>query len=189
MIVELFGPSGSGKSTIAARLAAEQNLKIVRVGFGQKYPLALLFALTHPKVAARLFQLWNAKTRANNILRGKKFFRLISFLSKEQKARLSGGGVIDEGLFQFFLILHEDAIVPSEVEHCLEPLPRDGYRICIVESDPTTRFKRSEGRGKVSRHEFGEDYVKRWQDVLDTNATAMKVILTAMFAIQIIRND
>jgi hypothetical protein len=189
VIVDLFGPSGSGKSYLASRLAAQHDLPLVRVRFGQKYFFALLFASHYPRLVARLLRLWQDQTRDNRVLRGEKLLKLISFLAKEQKARWLGGGVIDEGIFQYFLILHEGKISPPEIEDCLALLPADGYRICIVETDLATRFTRMQARGKVSRWELGEAYTKHWQDILETNAAALKPILMARYACEIQRND
>jgi dephospho-CoA kinase len=189
VIVEFFGPSGSGKSHLVPGLAAEHRLPVIRVGFGQTHALALLFALTHPRLTWRLLRLWNRKTREDSTLRGKKLYRLISFLAKEQKARLLRGGVIDEGLLQYFLILHERRIVPAEIEECLTLLPASGYLVCIVESDRETRVRRMQARGKVSRGALGEDYQKRWQDTLEENAAALSALLKARFTCRVMRND
>lgn len=189
MIVELFGPSGSGKSFFAARLAAEHNLKQVRVRFGQKYFYATRFALTHRAFARRIFAMWNEETRRNPVLRGNKLYRLISFMAKEQKARAMGGGVIDEGIIQYSLILYEGDAPVNAVRDCLALLERPDYFVCIIESDVATRFRRMKERGKVSRWELGEDYTRRWQDVLQANAERLKPILTSLFRCEIVRND
>jgi hypothetical protein len=189
VIVELFGPSGSGKSYLASRLAVEYEISLVRVSFGQKHLLALLFALGHPRLSFRLLSLWHRRTRETRTLRRKKLYRLVSFLAKEQKARLMGGGVVDEGIFQFFLILHEEKISPPEIAHCLAPLARADYLVCIVESGPATRLARMQARGEVSRWELGDDYVKRWQQTLETNAAELKAILSADFRCLVRRND
>jgi hypothetical protein len=189
VIVELFGPSGSGKSYFAARLAAEHNVKPVRVHFGQKYLFAASFVLQHREFARRIFAMWNAETRKNPILRGNKLYRLISFMAKEQKARRMGGGVIDEGIVQYFLILYEGEAPVDEVRDCLALLERTDYFVCIVESDVTTRFRRMRERGKISRWELGEDYTRRWQDVLQSNAERLKPVLTSLFRCEIVRND
>jgi hypothetical protein len=189
VIVELFGPSGTGKSYLASRLATERKLPLVRVSFGQKHLLAALFALRNPRLVFRLVRLWQRKTRTMRTLRGKKLYRLISFLAKEQKARWLGGGVIDEGLFQFFLILHEEKIVPAEIENCLAPVPRQDYLICIIESDRETRMRRMRRRGKISRAGQGEAYLAHWQDTLEINAVELKAILQDRYACVVQRND
>jgi hypothetical protein len=189
VIVELFGPSGSGKSYVAARLAAEHNLKPVRVRFGQKYLFATAFAFRHREFARRIFAMWNAETRKNPVLRGNKLYRLISFMAKEQKARRMGGGVIDEGIIQYFLILYEGDAPVEDVRDCLALLERPDYFVCIVESDVATRFRRMRERGKVSRWELGEDYTRRWQDVLQSNAERLKPVLMSLFRCEIVRND
>jgi hypothetical protein len=189
VIVELFGPSGSGKSFVAASLAAEHHVKPVRLRFGQKYFFAARFALSHRKFARRIFAMWNAETQRTPVLRGNKLYRLISFMAKEQKARAMGGGVIDEGIIQYFLILYEGEAPVDEVRNCLALLEPPDYLICIVESDVATRFRRMEERGKVSRWELGDDYTRRWQQVLQANAERLKPVLTSLFRCEIIRND
>jgi hypothetical protein len=189
VIVELFGPSGSGKSYLVPGLAAEHRLPVIRVGFGQKNILALLFALGHPRLTWRLVRLWHSATREDRTLRGKKFYRLISFLSKEQKARLLRGGVIDEGLLQYFLILHERPVSAPRIEACLALLRPADYLVCIVESSRETRLRRMTERGKVSRGVLGADYQERWQDTLETNAAALSALLTARFTCIVKRND
>jgi hypothetical protein len=185
----MFGPSGSGKSHFVRRLAAEHNVKRIRVRFGQKYLLAILFALLHRAFAKQAFAMWNAETRRSPVLRGNKLYRLISFMAKEQKARLYRGGVIDEGLIQYFLILFEREVPVAEVRDCLALLQRADYLICIVESDVATRFRRMEERGKVSRWELGDAYVRRWQDVLQSNMERLTPVLTSLFRCEIVRND
>jgi cytidylate kinase len=189
VIVELFGPSGSGKSYHVKRLAAEHNTKRIRVRFGQKYLLAAIFALLNPGFVRRVFAMWNAETRRTPTLRGNKLYRLISFMAKEQKARIRGGGIIDEGIIQYFLILYEDATPIAEVEECLALLRRPDYLVCIVESDVATRFRRMEERGKVSRWELGDAYVRHWQDVLQSNVTGLKPVLQSLFACEIVHNE
>jgi hypothetical protein len=189
VIVELFGPSGSGKSYLAMGIAAEHRLPVIKVRFGQKHVLALLFALGHPRLTARLVRLWHRKTREDPILRGKKFYRLVSFLAKEQMARLRRGGVIDEGIFQFFLILHERKVSAPEIEDCLALLRTDDYLVYIIESDRQTRLRRMQQRKKISRGGLGEAYQKRWQDTLETNAVDLKALLAARFRCIVRRND
>jgi hypothetical protein len=185
----MFGPSGAGKSFLIKNLVTEHNVRRIRVRFGQKYILAGLFALLHREFAKRVFKLWNAETRKNPVLRSEKLFRLISFMSKEQKARLYRGGVIDEGIIQYFLILFEGEAPVAQVRDCLALLQRPDYRICIVQSDIATRFERMKRRGKVSRWELGDDYVRRWQDVLQTNMGLLTPVLTSLFHCDIVRND
>jgi len=189
VIVELFGPSGSGKSYLVPGLAAQHHVPVIDVAFGQKHFLAALFALRRPRLTYRLVRLWHLKTRDDRTLRRKKLYRLISFLSKEQKARLRRGGVIDEGLFQFFLILHEQKVSPAEIEECLALLRSEDYLVCIVESGRETRLRRMRERNKISRGGLGEAYQKRWQDTLETNAAELKTLLTSRFTCTVQRND
>jgi hypothetical protein len=189
VIVELFGPSGSGKSYFVARVAAEHRVRPIRVHFGQKYLFALIFVLRHRQFARRIFAMWNSETRKTPVLRGNKLYRLISFMAKEQKARMKGGGVIDEGIIQYFLILYEDTAPVAQVYDCLALLRRPDYFVCIIESDVATRFRRMEERGKVSRWELGDAYVRRWQDVLQSNAELLKPVLTSLFRCETVRND
>jgi len=184
----MFGPAGSGKSFHAARLAAEYQVRRIRVGFGRKYLFAIWFALTHRDFARHIFHIWNAETRKNPVLRGNKLYRLISFMAKEQKARCQRGGVIDEGIIQYFLILYEGEAPAAEVRDCLALLQRPDYLVCIVESDVATRFHRMQERGKVSRWELGDAYVRRWQDVLQSNTQRLKPVLTSLFRCEIVRN-
>jgi hypothetical protein len=189
VIVELFGPSGSGKSYFTKRLAAEHRVKRIRLRFGQKYLLAIIFVLRHRAFARRIFALWNSETRKTPVLRGNKLYRLISFMAKEQKARLYRGGVIDEGLIQYFLILFEGEAPVAEVRDCLALLQRPDYLVCIVQSDVAIRFERMKKRGKVSRWELGDAYVHRWQDVLQSNMERLTPVLTSLFRCEIVRND
>ncbi|GEM_PF-6782513 len=189
MIVDLFGPPGSGKSFLAPRLAAEHNVPTVRLRFGQKYALALMFFATQRPLARALLRLWDLHTRAYPLRRRKKLKRLISFVAKEQKARLRGGGVVDEGIFQYLLVLHEAPVVPAQIDAVLRHLDPGDYLVCIVETRRETRVKRMIDRGSVSRGELGEAYQDKWQSVLAANAGLLAGMFQGRFRCQIVKND
>jgi hypothetical protein len=52
-----------------------------------------------------------------------------------------------------------------------------------------TRFRRMEERGKVSRWELGDDYVRHWQDALQSNMERLTPVLSSLFRCEIVRND
>ena len=189
MIVDMFGPPGSGKSFLAPQLAAEHKVPQIRLRFGQKYALALMFFVTQRPLAMALFRQWDSHTREFPLRRRIKLRRLISFVAKEQKARLKGGGVVDEGIFQYLLVLHEAPVVPAQINAILRHMDPADHLVCIVETRRETRIQRMIDRGKVSRGELGEDYQRKWQAVLAANADALAALFRKRFRCQTVKND
>jgi dephospho-CoA kinase len=188
VIVELAGLPGSGKSFLAPKIAAEHGVSIVRVGrLGQRRLYALLFGLLHPRLVLRLLATCRAQSRG--ALRRMKTHRLVSALAKEQKARMIGGGLIDEGIFQILLTLYETPAEPARIEEMLSLLPKAAYRVCFVEAAEETRQSRMQARGKTPRSELGPAHQEPWQRTLAANLATLKSAVIARFDGVTVRND
>jgi dephospho-CoA kinase len=188
VIVELVGLPGSGKSFLAPKIAAEHGVSIVRVGrLGQRPLCALLFGLLHPRLTLRLLSV--CREQSQGALRRMKIHRLVSALAKEQKARILGGGLIDEGIFQILLTLYESFAEPATIEEMLSMLPKAAYRVCFVEADDERRRRRMQARGKVPRVELGPAHQMQWQKTLAANLATLKSAVIARFDGVTVRND
>jgi len=179
MIIEIFGLPGSGKSHFAEKISKERAVPVIHIrGRIEKYALALLFAFAHPITFLFFLRILIAENKSHLALLHHKIRNLyFSVIAREEKAQLSGsGGIIDEGLVHFVLVLYEREISAQELEATLRHIPQKRH-IYIVESGADIRNARMKKRKRVPREGFGLEYRSRWFPVFEHNYQRVKTLV------------
>jgi dephospho-CoA kinase len=187
MIVELVGAPGAGKSTLAPALAARCNVPIIRIGrLGQRHFYFALFAMRNWQLTRAVFAEFRRQERAHPELRTEvKARRYRSMGAKLAKARLIGGGLVDEGIFQGILKIFEEPATPEELEHWLSLIRTPPDRVYIVEAPQAQRLERQRARGNVPRADLGWE---KWHAAFEANLAMLKPILLARYNAEICEN-
>ena len=190
MILELVGLPGSGKTFLAPILAKKHDMPVVSTNwFGERYLLALLFFLTHFELSCQMLRRVRIDTAPYPYLKRRKLRRFISIVAREQKARLLGKGLIDEGLFQYLITIYENEAPAGEIEYFLGLLDRGIYRVYLLEVDDMTRARRMAQRGKTPRAHMGPEYQQHWQQISRKNFVRLKSLLLKQFNATVYNND
>ena len=190
MIVELVGLAGSGKSFLAPVLARQHGVPVIRTHwFGDRYLLAFLFVVLNWSFSRPLLKRAHEGTREIPELRARKRRRFISIAAKEMKARILGGGLIDEGIFQYLLTAYEAPAPSQEYETLVHLLVRCPYRIYLIEADEAVRAHRMEKRKKTPRSHLGPEYQRAWRAVCQQNFTQLKTLLVGAFDATVYSNN
>lgn len=183
MIVELYGLAGSGKTYSTPHIAAEYGLPVADVGRRrERYACFLQFCLSHPALAGSLMLETVRRTIARPTLLLHKMKMLVSNLAKVQKAIKLGGGVVDAGLFQFLLVIYEEAVSETELAKFKDRLALRDYRILTFDVDDDIRTQRMTSRGPLPRGQFGEAYQRRWYDIYVANDKVVRGFMARHFA-------
>ncbi len=170
VIIETFGLAAAGKSTYARKLAAERGLRNITIrSTVEKMFFYWLFRLLHPRLAAFLAKRCVEQSRDLPQLRHHKWELFRKAVGREQKARLFGSGVIDEGLVNFLLTLYEDIIPGEDLVAYGNLLPAKNREIHIVETNAESRAERLAARAKSTRQKFGDAYFARWSRIVEEN--------------------
>jgi hypothetical protein len=94
--------------------------------------------------------------------------------AREQKARLLGGALIDEGLFNFLLTLYETEIPHEDLDIVGPLIATEGRELHIVEADESVRLQRIAARPRFVRREVGPEYFEKWSDVVMKNYVSVR---------------
>jgi hypothetical protein len=190
MIVELVGAPGAGKTHLAPILAARCGVPVITVGrLGQRHFYFALFAMRNWRLTREIFREFRRQERAHPELRAEvKGRRFRSMGAKLAKARLIGGGLVDEGLFQGVLKIFEDPATPEQLEYWLSLIETPPDRVFIVDAPEDQRVARMHARGNVPRLYLGEDNWHHWHAAFTTNFEALKPILLARYHGELVEN-
>jgi hypothetical protein len=170
VIIETFGLAAAGKSTYARQLAAGHGLRNITVrSTVERAFFYWLFRLLHPRLSAFLAKRCAEQSRDLPQLRHHKWDLFRKAVGREQKARLFGSGIIDEGLVNFLLTLYEDAIPREDLAAYGKLLPAANRQIHIVETNAESRAERLAARAKSTRQKFGDAYFARWSRIVEEN--------------------
>jgi dephospho-CoA kinase len=180
MIVELVGAPGAGKSYLAPILAARCGVPVIKIGrLGQRHFYFALFAMKNWRLTRSALREFRRQERAWPELRTElKGRRFRSMGAKSAKARLIGGGLIDEGIFQGLLKIFEDAATPAEIAHWLSLIGTPPDRVFIVDAPRDERLARQHARGNVPRRDLGWEH---WHASFEANIETLKPILLARY--------
>jgi hypothetical protein len=166
MIIETFGLAAAGKSTYARRFAAENNLPLVDVpSRAETYFYFLLFRLLNGRLSSALSTRCRQQIEPNERMRRRKRILYWKAGAREQKARILGGGLIDEGLLNFLLTLYETEIPAEDLELFGRLMGRKGRELHIVEADQDARSARIAERTQFARRDVGPEYFETWSRV------------------------
>lgn len=183
MIVELYGLAGSGKTYSTPRIAAQYGLPVADVSRRrERYACFLGFCRSHPALAGSLLLETVRRTLSRPSLLFHKLKMLVSNLAKVQKAVRLGGGVVDAGLFQFLLVIYEEAVSEAELAKFKDRLALQDYRILVFDVDDDVRTHRMTSRGPLPRGQFGEAYQRRWYDIYVSNDKVVRNFIARHFA-------
>jgi hypothetical protein len=187
MIVELVGAPGAGKTHLAPILAARCGVPVIRVGrLGQRHFYFALFALRNWRLTREAFREFRRQERAHPELRSEvKGRRFRSMGAKLAKARLIGGGLVDEGLFQGVLKIFEDPATPDELERWLSLIETPPDRVFIIDAPREERLARQRIRGNVPRENLGWE---KWNAAFEANFEALMPVLIARYHGEIVEN-
>lgn len=187
MIVELVGAPGAGKSFLAPKIAARHNVPIIKIGrLGQRHFYFALFAARNWKLTTACFREFRRQEAAWPELRTEvKARRFRSMGAKIAKARLIGGGLIDEGVFQGILKIFEHTATPSELEAWLNLIGTPPDRVYIVDAPESERLARQRARKNVPRENLGWE---KWHTSFVANLEALKPILVTRYGGEVLGN-
>ncbi|HEY2069200.1 MAG TPA: hypothetical protein VGG48_06575 [Rhizomicrobium sp.] len=187
MIVELVGAPGAGKSTLAPALAARHGVPIIKVGrLGQRHVYFALFALKNWRFTVSALREFRRQVRACPALRSEvKSRRFRSMGAKLAKARLTGGGLVDEGVFQGILKIFEHRATSDEIAHWLGLIRTPPDRVYIVDAPEALRLERQRIRGNIPRQDLDwED----WHTAFTANLDALTPVLVARYNGEVVTN-
>lgn len=189
MIIELYGLAGSGKTYSTPHIAAQYGLPVADVSHrAERYACFLRFCLSHPALAGSLLLETVRRTSSRPPLLLHKLKLLVSNLAKVQKAIGLGGGIVDAGLFQFLLVIYEEAVSEAELARFKDRLALQDYRILVFDVDDDVRTERMASRGPPPRGQFGEAYQRRWYDIYVANDKVVRGFMARHFAPTSYRN-
>jgi len=97
-------------------------------------------------------------------------FLFFGAIAREQKVRFTDKYIIDEGLAQYLLSLSDRYITKQDAERMVSFLLKDSF-IYVVHAQDGSRRSRLDLRTKKLREQFGSEYVKMWNKVLEKNYT------------------
>lgn len=190
MIVELVGAPGAGKTHLAPDLAARCNVRTVRFGrLGQRYFYFALYAFANRDLVRTVYRDIRQQEREMPSLRAvRKWRRFMSMGAKTAKARLLGGGLIDEGVFQAIVKMFEKEATAEDLNRYLKLIRQLPDRVYVIEASDTERQNRMEARKNIPRPDLsGRDW-QRWHRSFTANVETLKPILLERFNGEICRN-
>jgi dephospho-CoA kinase len=187
MIVELVGAPGAGKSTLAPKIAKRHDISVIKIGrSGQRYLYFALFALANWRFTAAALREFRRQDRVYPELRSEvKARRFRSMGAKLAKARLLGGGLVDEGPFQGILKIFEHTAAPAEIEYWLNLIGAPPDRVYIVDAPQAVRLERQRARGNIPRQDLGWEH---WHAAFEANLETLTPILVARYNGEIVTN-
>lgn len=187
MIVELVGAPGAGKSFLAPKIAARHNIPIIRIGrLGQRHFYFALFAARNWKFTLAAMREFRRQEAAWPELRTElKARRFRSMGAKMAKARLIGGGLIDEGVFQGILKIFEHAATPEELNAWLVLIGTPPDRVYIIDAPENERLTRQRERKNIPRENLGWE---KWHTSFVANLEALNPILVARYNGEVVTN-
>jgi dephospho-CoA kinase len=191
VIVDLVGAPGAGKSHLAPQLAKQYNIPIITVGrLGQRNFYFTLFALANRQLVTEVRREFRRQVAANPELgKARKWRRFMSMGAKLGKARLMGGGLIDEGLFQGILKIFEKPATAAEIERYTQMIGTKPDRVIIVEAGDALRYDRMEQRKDFPRPYLSAETWQHWHDAFTANVATLKPILIERFGAVVVHND
>jgi len=190
VIVELVGAPGAGKTYLAPILAARCGVPVIKIGrLGQRHFYFALYALTHSRLTREVHREFRRQEREHPELRGVfKWRRFMSMGAKLAKARLLGGGLIDEGIFQGVLKIFEDPATPEQLEHYLRLIGTPPDRVYIIDVPDAQRTARMQARNNFPRRDLGEENWQHWHKSFAANVATLTPILLARYRGEICEN-
>jgi hypothetical protein len=190
MIVELVGAPGAGKTHLAPLIAARCGVPVIKVGrLGQRHFYFALYAITHWRLTREIFREFRRQEREHPHLRSvRKWRRFTSMGAKTAKARLIGGGLVDEGLFQGLLKIFEDPATPDQLDYYLRLIGTPPDRVYFIEAGDSERYERMQARNYFPRRDLGEDNWQHWHKSFTANVAMIKPILLQRYRAEIIEN-
>jgi dephospho-CoA kinase len=190
VIVELVGAPGAGKTHLAPALAARCGVRVIKIGrFGQRYFYFALYALANRNFVRTIRREIRRQEREQPQLRAvRKWRRFTSMGAKTAKARLIGGGLIDEGVFQAVVKMFEKEATAEDLNRYLDLIRQIPDRVYVVEASDAQRHGRMDARKNFPRADLSGDDWQRWHKAFAANIETLKPILVARYKGEIYRN-
>jgi hypothetical protein len=163
---------------------------IIRIGrLGQRHFYFALYALGHWRLTREVHREFRRQVREHPELRAVlKWRRFMSMGAKLAKARLIGGGLIDEGIFQGILKIFENPATQGQLEYWLRLIETPPDRVYIIDVSDAQRYARMEARNNFPRRELGEENWQRWHKSFTANVATLTPILLARYHGEICEN-
>ena len=178
MIVELFGLPGAGKTTLVKALTGS-TIGATRADFAMSRSGVVRYITRHPVATAAWFK--DVVSEASRVgywaMVPFKLRLLANTFSKVESARSAGfpagssgdvhWTVVDEGLLQRVLSVYETVQSQRKLRAIVRRALPSSTRVVLVEGggDPFWRYRDA----KNVRTRLGDDYLRRWFEVVRTN--------------------
>jgi len=178
MIVEIYGLPASGKTALAEKLSNSAGFKIIKVR--TRWELIfynLKFFISHP---IKFFILFSYIVK--NAGSGKRFYHKLMncFLhvnGRLLKAAKFEKAVVDQGYFLNILTVFENKLEVIEAKKYLNQVIKPDILI-ILDVSEAMQASRVGHRGYLAREEYGEEYKKRWLEIMRYNDAILKAVLS-----------
>lgn len=193
MIVHLFGLPGSGKDYIAENHFEKRGFRVVKVKRKmEKYSLLLLYIVFHPIKFTALVRKLFQENKNYSLVKVKLDFLLFRYLAIQMKAAiwqniLKSKVVVPEGLATFPLSIFERKIEEKDLRW-YEKILEKKEDIYLVFTEEKTRMERMARRKRFPRSYLGEDYQKKWEEVLKINYKVICDFYSKRFNLKKIEN-
>jgi hypothetical protein len=192
MIINFFGLSGAGKTYYSIKSFIDHKYKVIKINNRfEKYFFVFIFFFIHPVSSVFLIKATISENINNKRLLIYKIKHLLFLvLARQGKSSFYGDVVVDDGLFQFLLIIFERKISYNDLAPFRNFLKDKKTIAYIVEANRETRLARMEKRNRFPRRSiFGKEYFYKWLEVEEYNYIIIKEFIMKNFDYKIINNN
>jgi thymidylate kinase len=170
MIIELYGLPRSGKTTLAKKIVKKTDFKIIKIRERRELLFYnFLFLIKHPvKFLKLLFFVISNSLSKPRVFYYKLMNCFFDYNAKYQKALRHKNAILDQGYFQNIISLFDKKIDSAIFKKYLKLilLPDKLFVLDVPSEELKKRIKKG---AKLARSKFGQEYLKKWLEVIKKN--------------------